>query len=274
MLLSEAQPGARAFLAAVPRGRCRMDPPAFITELRLRLGMPEANANVWCPRCDGILDAYSHHAGICTVGGRDLVCSWALRAGLQPEKEKAGLLLPQRPEDIQLSGRRPADIFVPCLEGSPSALDLAITGPQRIGSLPQASVEAVSAAAAYAAVKASHLNTAATCAVQGIKFIPMVAETTGAWDNGADRILRLVASAAAAREGADGAALTGLMFQELSVCIRGFRAHAALRRRAELQTGACCPLGSRCPGAAGLVKPHAARACWARAFPSHAGPCN
>ena len=84
----------------------------------------------------------------------------------------------------------------------------------------------------------SHLNTAATCAVQGIKFIPMVAETTGAWDRGADRILRLFASAAAAREGVDGAALTGLMFQELSVCIRGFRARAALRRRAELQTGA------------------------------------
>ena len=150
----------------------------------------------------GTLSAPGLSVQACSPRRRMLACS--CRSGRRISSSQAG---------------EPADIFVPCLEGSPSALDLAVTGPQRIGSLSQASVEAVSAAAAYAAVKTSHLNTAATCAVQGIKFIPMVAETTGAWDKGADRILRLFASAAAAREGADGAALTGLMFQELSVCI-------------------------------------------------------
>ncbi|CAE6916367.1 unnamed protein product [Symbiodinium natans] len=246
-LLSETQVGARAFLAAVPRERGRMDPAAFVAELRLRLGIPEATDDVWCPRCDSVLDAYSHHAGVCSVGGertlhhnavRDLVCSWATRAGLQPEKEKPNLLLPQRPEDSHLARKRPADIFIPCLEGTPSALDFAITGPQRMESLPQAAAEAVSAAAAYAAVKASHHDTAAVCTVQGVKFIPMVAETTGAWDKGAARVLRLIAAATAAREGGDCAALTATMFQELSVCIRGFRARATLRRRAELHVAA------------------------------------
>ena len=93
--------------------------------------------------------------------------------------------------------------------------------------LAQASVDA-SAAAAYAQTKA------AVCAVRGISFIPMVAETTGTWDKRAARILKLIAAAAAAREVEDRSAMTAIMFQELSVCIWGFRVCATLRRRAEL----------------------------------------
>jgi hypothetical protein len=194
MLLSESEPGAGAFLAAVPRGRCRMESAAFTAELRLRLAVPDTSEDVWCPRCDALLDAHSHHAGVCAAGGertmrhnalRDAVSSWAERAGLQPEKGRASLLLPLRPEDTRLARRRPADIYLPCLEGAPSALDLAVTGPQRTESLPQAAQVAVSAAAAYAALKASHLHTAQTCEGQGIRFVPLVCEMTGAWDKAA-----------------------------------------------------------------------------------------
>jgi hypothetical protein len=100
-------------------------------------------------------------------------------------------------------------------------------------SLTQAAVEAVSAAAAYASVKSEHQNTAQLCLAQGILFRPLVVETTGAWDKEAARILRLVAAAAAAREGADPAGLQAVMLQEMSVTVRSFRARAALRRRAE-----------------------------------------
>ena len=62
---------------------------------------------------------------------RDLVCSWAERAGMRPEKERTGLLLPLSPEDTQGAGRRPADVYLPALAGSPAALDFAITAPQR-----------------------------------------------------------------------------------------------------------------------------------------------
>ena len=50
--------------------------------------------------------------------------------------------------------------------------------------------------------------------------------------------LRAEQSSMAPREGEDCAALTAIMFQELSVCIRGFHAQAALRRRAEIQAAA------------------------------------
>jgi hypothetical protein len=103
------------------------------------------------------------HAGTCVAGGektlrhtavRDAICKWADRAGLQPDKERAGLLLPQRPEDAGAEHRRPADIYLPSLHGSPAALDLAITAPQRQEVVGQAAVSALAAASQYAAKKA------------------------------------------------------------------------------------------------------------------------
>ena len=158
MLLSEAEPGGRAFLAAVPAGPKRMEPAVFTAELRHRLGVAEASSDGWCPRCDSVLDTFSLHAGVCIAGGernqrhnalQDLLCTWADRAGLHPEKEKPGLLLPQRPEETGVARRRPADIFAPCFSGKPTAFDLAVTGFQRQASLAEAGRQGGAAAAAY-----------------------------------------------------------------------------------------------------------------------------
>ena len=242
LLRSEAEAGARAFLVATPSGRKRMESAAFVAELRQRLGVPDASADVWCPKCDGVLDARSLHAATCSSGGertlrhtavRDLLCWWAERSGLQPEKERPGLLLPQRPEDAQHALRRPADVYLPCLSGSPAARDLAITAPQRQESLTQASREALAAAKAYAHHKSAFLDTARLCEVQGVKFVPMVAEATGAWEPAASKVLLQLSRAAAARIGADAALLHADLLQELCVAIRSHRARAILRRRAE-----------------------------------------
>ena len=69
ILFSEAGAGARAFLAALPSGRTRMEPAIFGAELRIRLGIPEAAADTWCPRCDGVLDCQGHHSAVCVAGG-------------------------------------------------------------------------------------------------------------------------------------------------------------------------------------------------------------
>ena len=64
-------------------------------ELRQRLGVAG---------CEGVLDKRSLHASTCVAGGegnqrrnclRDVLASCVARAGLQPELEKPGLLLPQ-----------------------------------------------------------------------------------------------------------------------------------------------------------------------------------
>ena len=243
VLRSEAEPGARAFLAAVPSGRTQMEPAAFCAELRHRLGVADSPPHEWCPKCDGVLDTFSYHATTCCAGGertlrhhaiRDLLYTWTARAGLQPEREKTGLLLPQRPEDHNLAGRRPADLFVPSYLGSPTAFDLAFTAPQRQETLGAASRQALAAATAYADTKAAHLRTFEMCRTQGVVFFPLVAETTAAWDPKSAAFLKRVARAVAAREGTDAAQLEGQLLQELSTTARSFRARAVLHRRAEL----------------------------------------
>eukprot|EP00435_Cladocopium_sp_Y103_P030454 s4292_g7.t1 len=253
LLLSEAAPGARAFLAARPHGVLRMEPASFVTELRHRLGIPEAAEDTWCPQCNGILDRLSLHAATCAAGGertlrhhaiRDVIFKWADRAGLQPEREKPGLLLPQR----GIARRRPADVFVPSLASLPTALDIAVTAPQRSESLREASCKVGAAADSYSEVKANHLNTAQLCESQGVRFQPLVVESTGAWSRSASHTLQLFARATAAREGEDAAACFTQLMQELCVTVRRFRARAVLRRRAELAS----------PTDADVVRPAAA----------------
>ena len=247
ILRSEAEEGVRAFLAAVPVARRRLEPAIFIAELRHRLGIADAADDAWCPRCDAILDRFSLHAGVCSAGGertlrhrtlRDVLFTWLDRAGLQPEREKPGLLLPQRPEDHGLARRRPADLFVPAYLGSPVAFDLAVTGPQRQESLGAAARQGLAAAVAYAEVKVGHLNTAQVCREQGVRFVPLVVETTGVWEPQAAKVLVHVARAAVVREGSDPSTLHAELTQDLCATIRSFRARAALRRRAELATEA------------------------------------
>ena len=66
---NKAEVGARAFLAALPRGSCRLEPALFVSELRQRLGVPDAAEDTWCPLCNAVLDRYSHHAALCCAGG-------------------------------------------------------------------------------------------------------------------------------------------------------------------------------------------------------------
>ena len=98
----------------------------------------------------------------------------------------------------------------------------------------QGATSALAAASAYAASKAAYLNTAQLCSQQGVNFVPLVAESTGAWDRVAGQLLLQIACSAAARTGDDSAALHSDLLQELSVLIRSHRARAVLRRRAEL----------------------------------------
>ena len=234
ILFSEAGAGARAFLAAWQNHQPFLELNCAFEWAFLKL--------LWCPRCDGVLDCQGHHSAVCVAGGerrqrhnavRDLVHSWAERAGLRPEKERPGLLLPQSPDDVQAARRRPADVYLPALGGSPAALDFAVTAPQRQETLSIAGRATGAAAASYARHKEAHLDTAKCCESQGIVFVPMVVETTGTWDKGAAVVLNHIARAVAARTGEDaGAAQTALM-QELSVVVRTWRARAALRRRCE-----------------------------------------
>ena len=103
------QPGAGAWLLARPSKALglHLDAAFFRVLLRMRLRVPVASSDGYCPLCDGIADRFGDHARACPCGGdrtkrhnrlRAVVAARARAAGLSPEVEKQGLL-PQRPEE-------------------------------------------------------------------------------------------------------------------------------------------------------------------------------
>ena len=61
-----------------------------------------------------------------------------------------------------------------------------------------------------------------------VNFVPLVPESTGAWDRVAGQLLLQIACSAATRTGDDSAALHSDLLQEVSVLIRSHRARAVL----------------------------------------------
>ena len=61
---------------------------------------------------------------------RNYVFKVALTAGLRPELERPGLLLPMLPEESASERRRPADVYLPSwVTGCPAALYFAVVAP-------------------------------------------------------------------------------------------------------------------------------------------------
>ena len=95
------QPGAGAWLFARPSKvlGLHLDAAFFRVALRMRLRVPVASTDGYCPLCDGIADRYGDHARACPCGGdrtkrhnrlRGLVAARASAAGLSPEMESKG----------------------------------------------------------------------------------------------------------------------------------------------------------------------------------------
>ena len=243
-VLSETLKGASGFITAIPCKALRLclEPAEFVVELQRRLGAQIFDSDDFCPLCDTVMDTRGFHASVCTCGGdktaghnaaRSLVYHYASAAGCRPDLEPGGLL-PPRPEDPEGSSlRRPADIYVPRWRGgTPAALDLAITSPQRQSALALAANEAGAAAKLYEEHKKSFLDTEAQCAQQGISFIPVVAESSGGWGPSGLFVLRTLAKRAAAKDGVPASVCMSQLLEGLSIAVRRIAARAVLRRAA------------------------------------------
>ena len=245
------QPGAGAWLTACPSEALglHIEPHQFRVLLRLRLRLPVAERECYCPFCDAAADPFGDHARLCACGGdrvkrhnrvRNLLAARAATAGLSPELEKPGLL-PPRPvlagvgEDgvsRQNSARRPADVWLPAwgLHG-PAAFDVAAASGLRSGDLARTAADGAHAATAYEARKRAHLDTEALCRNEGLQFVPLVVEAcAGGWGPTAVRTLRALGELLADRTGQTPAAATEHLFQALSVVLQRENARAVLRR--------------------------------------------
>ena len=246
-LISECQDGAKDFWTAIPSKALGTAVPAaeFTVEIQYRLCMSQGS-NVeasFCPLCDAVMDDRGHHCRQCSAGGDRTVRHNRVRnevhafccnkAGIHAELEKANLLLPARPHAIS-SHRRPADVYLPLWHGGrPAALDFAVTSPNQDLFVARSSNEALSAAKAYSEIKRCHQNTAQECEQHGVSFIPMVAETSGAWSPEATLVFKHLAKKAASHVGGEAREVQRIyraLLQKLAVVIRTANARAHLKR--------------------------------------------
>ena len=129
-------------------------------------------------------------------------------------------------------GRRPADVWVGNWDAhGPAAFNLAA-----ISGLQQAAVAASAATGARAAENyegrnRAHLQTAATCANEGLQFIPLVAEAaSGGWAPVAMQTWRQPAQCVAARTGEEAGAELGKLLQTLAISLQRENVRAVLWR--------------------------------------------
>lgn len=94
----------------------------------------------------------------------------------------------------------------------------------------KAPANALTAASEYCDTKRNHENTQAQCDTAGITFLPMLAETSGAWAPQSMTVWKQLATAMSVRQGREAASVLREMLQSLSVTIRRANARAYLRR--------------------------------------------
>ena len=122
------------------------------------------------------------------------------------------------------------------------------------GTLARAAGTALAAAKDYSDRKREHQGTEDLCRAVGVTFVPMVAETTGAWAPEAMTVFSHIASATSAASGRDARDILQEILEGAAVCIRRANARAELRRARDEVVDSCGAL-------------HAARAVIAAAAP-------
>ena len=201
-------------------------PPEFVAAVRYRLGHPIFTSDGPCPACKQFSDKLGDHALNCAWQGeriarhnwlRDELFNTASAACLGPTREGRALLPGQ--------GGKPADVFLPHWEqGKDAALDVTVVNP-----LQEALVDGAAQTPGHAlqvANKRKLDKSWEACNQEGICFIPIAAESLGAWHKSAVAQIKKLGSAKARHTGEEESQEIARLFQRLSIAL--MRGNAAL----------------------------------------------
>ena len=245
--------GAGSWLNILPSKalRTNADPLLYRTMIQRWLRVPILESETHCPYCDEIVNNYADHCLTCSCGGdrtkrhnllRNEIFFFCSSSGLNPELERPGLLLQQRPhvgiycEDGSSTDndnrRRPADIYLPrWRRGIPAALDFAVTSGLRSDLVKKSAVDGSTATVEYEAFKRTHLNTEALCRDEGVNFIPMVCEADGGgWGPAAHKVWSELAKHKSLVSGEHVSTIVSRLLQSMGFILHRENARAILRR--------------------------------------------
>ena len=228
----------------------KVEPLLFKTMVQRWLRVPLFPEPFTCSLCEGVMDIHGDHALSCCCGGdrtkrhniiRNSVYHLCAMAGLHPELEKPGLLQPRPcigalPEDgirrDNPDARRPADVYLPrWRQGTPLALDFAVTSGLRLSTIRATLHDATSATTTYEDYKNSYLNTQNTCIDEGLNFAPIVIEAVGGGlGPTATKVLYSLAKTRSSISGETTNTVLNHLLQNLGINLHRANARALLRR--------------------------------------------
>ena len=248
-------PGAGAWLQAPPCKTAGTSLPHSLCQVAIqrRIRVTLADAEYFCPACGEVMDIFGDHAVACSCRGdrtkrhnvqRNQALFDSLAAGFTgAELERPGLL-PLREagegpledetngDNVDDSGRRPADVYVPrWRNGVPAALDFAVTSGMRRDMIAHSAASSTAATERYEETKRQHQDTAERCSEQGVNFIPMVLEAHGGgWGPAARQAFAVLAKRVADATGEEVAMVADRYAQRRSILLQKENARAVLRR--------------------------------------------
>ena len=224
-------PNAGNWIRAIPRSaRLRMSPHEYRTACAIRYGWVTFNEPTECIDCGQLIDELGAHTLHCKYGGesvrrhnqiRDLLYEYMVKGHFIVEKEKPGLFL---------DGQKPADIYATSmLDRIDYALDITVVSSLRLDLLRQAAHEQLAGAQKGADVKYKKYRQ--DLHNKPFKFQPIAFEASGGFSVPARMLIKLIASAVAARYGVKPSVMAKKISDEISVIILRSAARMVLRRK-------------------------------------------
>ena len=171
-----------------------MDRDSFAAVLRARFGLPSFHKETKCENCNQLCDVFGVHLATCkTIHShqhntlRNFLYGEARRGGLQPRMEVTNIL-----NDGSGDRDRPADILIPVMPNLKAAcIDVSV-----VNSFTQTNLATSKAgfnAERMAVVKKGKYE--ARCREMGYDFIPLIMESSGGFNKGADIVFKAIGRA-------------------------------------------------------------------------------
>ena len=213
----------------------------FRVAILQRLGIPLFHNSPQCPNCDMKLDQHGYHALTCKRSGekvrrhnsiRDIIFNQARNSHLNPVSEKVNLIIGSK--------ERPADVYIPDASNEDYWIDVAVTDPRQPTYFKHSLSKKNYAIDAYTKKKHEKydhhvLKWNNDQINRKAKFIPMIADSFGAWSQNSIDVFDFILKRDPERNEVSYSIRKNFLFSKLSISIQRNNARSILNKQQQLK---------------------------------------